>query len=98
MTHRPTRSLPLVAVAIAAAAAALATTAFIAPPAEAAGKRYGHSKGYYGKSDQHGRYPYADRNRNGDKPPGRAVFANEVDLGAPGGTKRFFELLQEENR
>lgn len=37
-------------------------------------------------------------NRNGDLPPDRAVFASQVDLNAPGGVQRYFELLNEETR
>ncbi len=81
-----------------AAAILMAASAGFPAPAEAGGKRYGNAYG--------GKYDARDaRARSGSrsygwrgKRRGRAIFSSDVDLSAPGGTKRYFELLSEEIR
>ena len=65
-----------------------------ASPADAhsTGYKHGHAKH---KNSQQSKRKYS-RPSSGDRDP--AVFASEVDLSRPGGPKKFFEMLNEENR
>ncbi len=64
-----------------------------ASPADAhnTGYKHGHAK-HKGSHKSKRKYsrPTSDRDP--------AVFASEVDLSRPGGPKKFFEMLNEENR
>ena len=77
-------------VAFTAAAAVVVTTA----PTEAHKTGYKHSHAKH-KSSRKSKRKYSRSSRY-DRDP--AVFASEVDLSRPGGTQKFFEMLNEENR
>ena len=72
------------------AAAVVVTTA----PTEAHKTGYKHSHAKH-KSSRKSKRNYGSSSRY-DRDP--AVFASEVDLSRPGGTQKFFEMLNEENR